>query len=90
MLSIIGERVMVQKGQEELCNTGFDTLGLEEIVSFTAVESMRSLRVMEKIGMHHDEAHDFDYPKLQQGHPLKRHVLYRLKSNEWRQQQGLP
>jgi RimJ/RimL family protein N-acetyltransferase len=65
---------------------GFDTLNLEEIVSFTAVQNMRSRHVMEKIGMHHDEVDDFDHPKLQEGHPLKRHVLYRIKSNEWQQQ----
>jgi len=33
--------------------------------------------------MHHAEVDDFDHPKLQEGHPLKRHVLYRIKSNEW-------
>ena len=65
---------------------GFETLRLEEIVSFTAVQNMRSRRVMEKIGMHHDEVDDFDHPKLQKDHPLKRHVLYRIKSNEWQQQ----
>ena len=68
---------------------GFDKLNLEEIVSFTAVQNMRSRHVMEKIGMHHDEVDDFDHPKLQEGHPLKRHVLYRLKSNEWQQQEAI-
>jgi hypothetical protein len=34
---------------------------------------------MEKIGMHHDPKDDFDHPKLPEGHPLRRHVLYRLK-----------
>lgn len=40
---------------------------------------------IQKIGMHHNEVDDFDHPKLSEGHPLKRHVLYRLKSNEWRE-----
>jgi ribosomal-protein-alanine N-acetyltransferase len=35
---------------------------------------------MEKIGMTHDPADDFDHPKLPEGHPLQRHVLYRLSS----------
>jgi ribosomal-protein-alanine N-acetyltransferase len=35
---------------------------------------------MEKIGMFHDAAADFDHPKIPEGHPLRRHVLYRLHS----------
>jgi RimJ/RimL family protein N-acetyltransferase len=33
------------------------------------------------IGMTHDPAEDFDHPKLPDGHPLRRHVLYRLKAS---------
>lgn len=71
------------EGAKGALQYGFDTLDLEEIVSFTAVPNMRSRHVMEKIGMHHDEVDDFDHPKLQEGHPLRRHVLYRLKKSEW-------
>jgi RimJ/RimL family protein N-acetyltransferase len=56
----------------------FDVLCLEEIVSFTAPANHRSRRVMEKIGMIRDSAGDFDHPSLPDGHPLRRHVLYRL------------
>jgi 3-dehydroquinate dehydratase/shikimate dehydrogenase len=69
---------------------GFETLMLDEIVSFTAVENTRSRRVMEKIGMHHDSKDDFDHPKLPEGHPLRRHVLYRLDRDEWKKQQRAP
>jgi 3-dehydroquinate dehydratase/shikimate dehydrogenase len=69
---------------------GFETLKLDEIVSFTAVENTRSRRVMEKIGMHHDSKDDFDHPKLPEGHPLRRHVLYRLDRDEWKKQQRAP
>lgn len=62
---------------------GFETLNLDEIVSFTAVQNMRSRRVMERIGMHHDPKDDFDHPKLLEGHPLRKHVLYRLSQEEW-------
>ena len=58
---------------------GFETLGLEEIVSFTVPANVRSRAVMERIGMQHDPADDFDHPKLPEGHPLRRHVLYRLR-----------
>jgi len=58
---------------------GFETLNLEEIVSFTAIANQRSRHVMEKIGMHHNPEDDFDHPKLAERHPLRRHVLYRLE-----------
>jgi RimJ/RimL family protein N-acetyltransferase len=57
---------------------GFDELALGEIVSFTTVFNERSQRVMERIGMTHDPADDFDHPLLAPGHPLRPHVLYRL------------
>lgn len=54
---------------------GFDELELDQIVSFTAVGNAKSRRVMEKVGM--TESLEFDHPRLP-GHPLERHVLYRL------------
>ncbi len=62
---------------------GFRTAGLEEIVSMTSVPNERSQRVMQKLGMTHDPADDFDYHDLPREHPLCRHVLYRLKRDAW-------
>lgn len=63
----------------------FDSLGWDEVVSFTAVGNRRSRAVMERLGMHHREEDDFDHPRLA-GSPLQRHVLYRLRAGErtWR------
>jgi RimJ/RimL family protein N-acetyltransferase len=58
----------------------FDKLGLEEILSFTTVANEPSRRVMERLGMTHDPADDFDHPLLAHGHPQRRHVLYRLRA----------
>lgn len=58
---------------------GFEHLGLAEMVSFTVPANVRSRRVMERIGMRHDPEGDFDHPLLAEGHPLRRHVLYRLR-----------
>ncbi|MDA0782477.1 MAG: GNAT family N-acetyltransferase [Proteobacteria bacterium] len=58
-------------------DSAFDELDLKELVSFTTKNNKASRRVMEKIGMTHDEADDFDHPNLKDGHPLKPHVLYR-------------
>ncbi len=56
---------------------GFGRLGLDEIVSFTVPMNRRSRTVMERIGMTRSPADDFDHPSLPEGHPLRRHVLYR-------------
>lgn len=56
----------------------FEVLGLPQVVSFTVPENRASRRVMEKLGMTHDPGDDFDHPNLRPGHPLRRHVLYRL------------
>lgn len=61
----------------------FESLGLDEVVSFTAAVNTRSERVMERIGMHHAPSDDFDHPALPPGHPLTRHVLYRLSKDAW-------
>ena len=67
---------------------GFETVGLGEIVSFTVPDNVRSRAVMERLGMRHDPADDFDHPKLPQGHPLRRHVLYRRSREDWRRATG--
>jgi RimJ/RimL family protein N-acetyltransferase len=57
---------------------GFESLSLDEIVSMTVPANLRSRAVMERLGMTHDPGGDFDHPKIAIGHPLCRHVLYRL------------
>lgn len=59
---------------------GFDRLGVEEIVSFTAAINVSSRRVMEKLGMTHEPSEDFEHPSLPAGHVLRPHVLYRLSA----------
>jgi RimJ/RimL family protein N-acetyltransferase len=66
------------EGARAVLAFGFEELGLEEIVSFTVPGNARSRRVMERIGMTYDPADDFDHPSLPEGHPLRRHVLYRI------------
>lgn len=59
---------------------GFERLNLREIVSFTVPANCRSRRVMERIGMAHRPADDFDHPNAPE--PWRRHVLYRITSTE--------
>ena len=62
----------------------FDDLELAEVVSFTSHTNLRSQRVMKRIGMTNDPAEDFDHPVLDEGHPLRRHVLWRMTAGRWR------
>ncbi len=57
---------------------GFTRSGLKEIVSFTIPANLRSIAVMERLGMTRDLDGDFDHPNVPRGHPHRRHVLYRI------------
>lgn len=62
----------------------FQDLGLSEVVSFTTTTNRRSQAVMNRIGMTNDPADDFDHPWIEEGHPLRRHVLWRITAEHWR------
>lgn len=62
---------------------GFYTLALPEVVSFTAIANRRSRALMERLKMCRDPEDDFEHPALPEGHPLRRHVLYRLDSRSY-------
>ena len=53
----------------------FNALGIEELISITAVVNKKSEHIMEKIGM--EFIGEFDHPKLEKGHKLERHIVYR-------------
>jgi RimJ/RimL family protein N-acetyltransferase len=67
------------EGARAVVDFAFGELGLDEIVSITTVGNANSRRVMTKIGMTHDPADDFEYPLLDEGHPLRPSVVYRLR-----------
>ena len=58
---------------------GFREIGLSDIVPLTVPANQRSHRVMERLGMTHDPANDFDHTHVFEG-LLRRHVLYQLCS----------
>lgn len=72
------------EGARAALRFGFEDVGLEEIVSFTVPDNVRSRAVMERLGMTRDPADDFDHPGYAEGHQLRRHVLYRLGRDAWR------
>jgi ribosomal-protein-alanine N-acetyltransferase len=62
---------------------GFEQLGLQQIVANTVPANRNSRRVMEKLGMSHDPADDFDHPWVPVDSPLRRQLLYRLPRERW-------
>jgi RimJ/RimL family protein N-acetyltransferase len=67
------------EGARAVLDDGFGRLGLAEIVAFTVPANRRSWRLMERLGMTRDPADDFDHPSVPEDHPLRRHVLYRIR-----------
>ena len=72
-------RGLATEGARAVLRHAFEVVGLDEVVSMTVPANLASRRVMEKLGMTHDPAEDFDHPRLPVGHALRRHVLYRLR-----------
>jgi len=68
------------EGARASLDAAFGELGLSEVVSFTTSANIRSRRVMERLGMRHESRDDFDHPSIAEGHPLRRHVLYRIRA----------
>jgi RimJ/RimL family protein N-acetyltransferase len=65
----------------------FETLGLNEVVSFATASNTRSRSVMDRIGMV-NTYQNFKHPDLPDNSPLAEHVLYKISKNEW-QKNGL-
>lgn len=62
---------------QECVRYGFETLGLEQIIAMARPDNWPSRRVMDRLGMWHDEAGTFRYPPA--GEPgSSDYVLYRL------------
>lgn len=69
------------EGTRAAVDFAFRRIAVTKLVSFTVAANARSRAVMERLGMTHDAADDFDHPLLPEGHPLRRHILYRLRSS---------
>lgn len=61
---------------------GFAAANLVEVLAYTAALNTRSQAVMERLGFSRDAAADFDHPALAAGHPLRRHIVYRMARSE--------
>ena len=74
------EKGSATEGSRGVIEYAFKRLRLDALVSFTAPDNESSRRLMERLGMTHNPADDFNHPRLPEGHRLRRQVLYRLKN----------
>ncbi len=63
---------------------GFERVGLQEIIGATTPDNERSRRVMDRLGMVFSPGETFDHPRVPEGDPRRRHVVYRLDADAWR------
>lgn len=74
---------LATEAAKAVINYAFNILELDELVSFTATTNKKSEQVMQRLGFSRCEQDDFDHPRIVDGHPLKRHMFYRLKKSEY-------
>ncbi|MCR6670537.1 GNAT family N-acetyltransferase [Devosia ginsengisoli] len=55
------------------------SIGLDEIVAFTAKKNLPSQRVMQKIGMQREPSDDYEHPAIPPGHALRPHMVFRIR-----------
>ncbi len=67
------------EGAAAMLDFAWNVAGLPEVVAITYEGNTPSRRVMEKLGMQHDPAGSFLHPDIPPGHPLRQHVLYRIR-----------
>ena len=71
------------EGARALVDFAFDTLSLDEVISFAVWNNRRSTAVMERLGMRYDR--NFDHPSIPETHPhLRQFKLYRLRKADWK------
>lgn len=71
------------EGARACLEVAFGQLDLDEVLSFTVPANVRSRGVMERLGMRRSPADDFEHPRVPEGHPLRLHVLYRIRRDVW-------
>ncbi len=60
----------------------FETLQINEVVSFTSLGSTRSQKVMQRLHRKNTDR-DFKHPNIPKGHDLQLHVLYTITNAQW-------
>jgi len=58
---------------------GFKQLDMSEIVSFTSILNIASIKVMQRLNMTKSK-NNFEHPKIPAGNPLRQHCLYSISN----------
>ena len=72
-------RGLATEAAQAALDFAFTRLAVREVVAITVPDNQASRRVMTRLGMVRDEAGDFDHPRVEADHPMRRHVLYRTR-----------
>jgi RimJ/RimL family protein N-acetyltransferase len=72
---------LAREAAELALGAAFGPLALGEVVAFTVPANAPSWGLMRRLGMRPEGA--FEHPRLPEGHPLRPHLLYRSRRDEW-------
>lgn len=73
---------LAREAAELALGAAFGPLALDEVVAFTVPANRPSWGLMRRLGMRPDGV--FEHPRLPEGHPLRPHLLHRVRRDEWR------
>lgn len=71
------------EGALKCLEIGFNQFKLKEIVSIAVKDNLKSIHVMEKIGMQRDHSGDFLHPLLPESNRPAPHILYRMQEKHF-------
>jgi RimJ/RimL family protein N-acetyltransferase len=69
---------LAREAAEAVLAYAWNRAGLDRVVAFTVADNTASWGLMERLGMQRIGA--FDHPRLDDGHPLRRHIVYEIKA----------
>lgn len=72
---------LAREAAEAALDCAFERLQLAEVVAYTAALNEPSRGLMAALGMQHVSQEGFEHPGVAEGHPLRPHVLYRIRRN---------
>ena len=63
---------------KEVLRYAIEELGVNELYSITSIHNLPSINVMKKIGLRERHELNFLHPRVEEGSPLRPHVVYSL------------
>jgi RimJ/RimL family protein N-acetyltransferase len=73
-------RGLATEGARAALTHALHTLRLPTVYAYTAVQNQPSRNVMEKLGLTYQPSLDFDHPRVPEGNPIRRHVIYSISN----------